>query len=70
LTLSVFEYESRKKYENKYNISDIRLYPICSFIIVANNDGTAVRACSLVRNVMAKNIIRLFIMREKHYWLL
>ena len=28
LTLSVFESESDQKYENKYNISDIRSYPI------------------------------------------
>jgi hypothetical protein len=28
LTLSVFESKSDQKYENKYDISDIRLYPI------------------------------------------
>jgi hypothetical protein len=29
LTISVFEFESEQKYENKCNISHIRLYPIC-----------------------------------------
>ena len=27
-SLSVFESESERKYENKYNISDIRPYPV------------------------------------------
>jgi len=29
LTLSVFESESDQKYKNKYDINDIRPYPIC-----------------------------------------
>jgi len=48
LTLSVFESESDQKYENKYDIDDIRFYPIlhpCS--AVSNNTLRPGKDCIL-----------------------
>jgi len=39
LILSVFESEFDQKYENKYDISDIRLYPIRFYPYMSARDG-------------------------------